>query len=235
MLVRSIQPARLGLMLASVAALLVLSTATVAADTGPAPGGDATFSQNGRTADAWGGDCRSNGDGTSTCEGHGVSAFVGKMSDSFTGVVHANQACAFIETYTIDDATGEPVAEPTFESGCDVDLPSGAINASKKLASVALAPTTLTVYAYVCGETSCDIVSERDVTIEGTWTGFGPTVSSKGRSSYDDGTCRYDEHNRQSVREATFAGSIDGSPVAGDGYATIADGKSTFRSRCVEI
>ena len=225
---------RIGLVTASVVGLLVVSTGSVLAEATPAPGGDATFTQDGRSADAWSGVCSPNGDGTSTCSGQGLSIFVGKMSDSLSGLTHVNQACVSIETYTIDDATGEIVGDYLFESGCTVDLPSRAIQSSKKLTSVALARTTLTIGEQVCDHDSCEIVSERPVTVEGTWTASGPTFSSRYRSLYDDGTCRYAERSTRKWREATFAGTIDGATLP-ETYATIADGKSKFRSRCDEV
>jgi hypothetical protein len=106
---RSMSRSRFGLASAAIVALLVLSTGSVAADT--TPGGDGTFTQNGKTADAYSSDCSSNGDGTTTCSDVGLSIFAGKMSDSFSGVTHANQVCVSIGSFTYDDETGESLAD----------------------------------------------------------------------------------------------------------------------------
>lgn len=218
---------------AAVIALLVLSTGSAAADT--SPGGDARFSQNGKSAEASSGECTSNGDGTTTCSSVGISVFAGKMSDSISGVTHANQVCAFIDNVTFDDETGEPVGEPIFESGCEVDLPSGRLVFGTKLTTARLATTTVAVQQFVCDEFSCEAGASRNVTVVGTWTAFGPTMSSKFRSTFDDGTCRFAESGRGSNREASFVGSVDGVSLGADTFASINDGRFTFRSRCIEI
>jgi hypothetical protein len=107
---------RSALTAAAVIALLVLSTGSAAAAT-PPPGGDATFTQNGKSADASSGECASNGDGTSTCSDVGISVFAGKMSDNVSGVTHANQVCVFLDLSTIDDATKALVSEYVSENG----------------------------------------------------------------------------------------------------------------------
>ena len=105
---RSISPTRFGLASAAVIALLVLSAGSVATDTGP--GGDGTFTQKGSSADAFAGGCLSNGDDTSTCWDVRLYVFAGKMSDSLSGVTHADQVCVFRDGYTVVDATGELLA-----------------------------------------------------------------------------------------------------------------------------
>jgi hypothetical protein len=214
-------------------ALMVLSAGTVAADTTPTPSG--TFTQNGTSAEVFASSCTPNGDDTTTCSDLGLFVFAGKMSDTFSGVSHGSQVCANVGMYTFDDATGEIVGDPIFESGCEVDLPKGTVQVGKNLSSVALATTTIEVHEYVCDEHTCVPSSSRDIAAGGTWTGVGPTSTSKYRSSYDDGTCRYNDSGKGSNREATFAGSIDGQSPSGDVYASISNGKFTYRSRCSEI
>ena len=87
---------------------MVLSVGSVAADTGP--GGDETFTQKGKSADAFASGCLSNGDDTSTCWDVRLYVFAGKMSDSLSGVTHADQVCVFRDGYTVVDATGELLA-----------------------------------------------------------------------------------------------------------------------------
>lgn len=231
MLHRSTPRTRLGLISAAVIALLVLSAGSVAADTSPGPG---TFTQNGKSADTYTGSCDSNGDGTTTCWDAGLSVFAGKMSDSFSGVSHANQVCASVDSYTFDDATGDYVGEPVFESGCKVDLPSGRLTFGRNLASATLATTTISIEQYVCDEYSCVPGASRDVTISGTWTGSGPTYFQKYRSSSDDGTCRFNDSGKGYFREASFSGTIAGHSLDG-AYGSISDGKFTYRSRCSEV
>ena len=231
---RSISRSRFGLVSAAVVALLVLSAGSVAADT--TPGGDGTFTQNGTSGEAYSGSCTPNGNGTTACWDAGLSVFVGKMSDSFSGVSHGSQVCANSSTYTFDDVTGDVVGEPIYESGCQVDLPNGTLTVGKNLTSIALRATTISIEQYTCDdEGTCEEGSSRNVTVAGTWTGVGPTYSSKSRSSSDDGTCRYNDSGRGSSREASFVGSLGGLSIGTDGYASLSNGKFSFRSRCSEI
>lgn len=228
---RSMPRARLGLASAAVIALLVISAGSVAADTSPGPG---TFTQNGKSADVYTGGCDSNGNGTSTCWDAGLSVFAGKMSDSFSGVSHANQVCVNVDSYVIDDVTGDFVGDPTFESGCKVDLPSGRLTFGRNLSSATLAPTTISIQKYVCDEYICTPGSSRDVTAGGTWTGVGPTYFQKYRTSSNDGTCRSNESGKGSMREASLTGTIAGHSLV-NSYGSISDGKFTYRSRCLEV
>ena len=232
---RSTSRARLGLVSAALMALVVFSTGPVAADTGPI--GDATFSQVGKSADAFSGECAPNGDGTTTCSFTSVSVFLGRMSDNVTSVTRLNQVCAYLDTATFVDETGEYVGDPITEAGCEVDLPRGVLAFGTKLTTASLAATTVSIQAIHCDNDTgtCVAGPSRDVTVVGTWTGVGPTFVSKYRFSGADGTCRYAESGRGSSREATFSGSVDGIALAGDVSAWMADGKQTFRSRCIEI
>lgn len=215
---------------AAVLALLLLSAGSVAADT--TPPADGKFTQNGTSAEVYTSTCTAPVGDTTTCSDVGLSVFAGKMSDSFSGVSHRNQVCAHITTYTIDLATGDYLGEPAFESGCQVDLPNGTVRAAKDLTSVKLATTTLQLDEYVCDEFSCEPVSNRDVTVGGTWTGVGPTSSWKYRSSSDGGTCRTYDSGKGSGREASFVGAVDGESLNGEAWIT--NGRFTFRSRCSE-
>jgi hypothetical protein len=224
---------RFGLAGAAVIALLVLSTGSVAAATGP--GTDGRFTQNGKSADASAGDCTSNGDGTTTCSDVGLSVFAGKMSDTLTGVTHLNEVCASLSSYTFDDATGDGVGDPVFEGGCRTDLPTGALRFGTDLTSATLAPTTITIQQIVCvDKLECVPGPSRDVTVAGTWTGSGPISFSKYRFTGDDGTCHYNESSKTYYRDASFLGTVAGLTLD-QAYASIWDGKSTFSSRCIEI
>jgi hypothetical protein len=183
----------------------------------------------------WSASCTPNGDDTTTCEERGLSVFTGRMSDSISRATHRNQVCVYLSTYTADDATGELVGDPVFESGCAVDLAASTVTVGKNLTSVRLAATTIEVNQFVCDKEACEPGPSRDVRVVGTWTGFGPTYTSKYRSSTDDGVCRSHESGKGSSREASFAGSVDGTTFHGETYASIASGKFTFRSRCLEV
>lgn len=223
---------RFGLVAAAVLVLLALSAGSVSADT--TPPGDRTFTQNGTSADASGGGCTSNGDDTTTCIDVGLSVFVGKMTDSFSSTSHRNQICASVGTYTFDDATGEYVGDPVYESGCEVDLPNGTLSVGRNLTSVTLATTTISIQQYICDEFACEPGTSRDITVLGSWTGVGSTYSSKFRSSGDDGTCRTNASGKGSSRDASFVGTVDGLTL-GEHDASITSGKFTFRSRCIEV
>lgn len=230
---RSTSRARFGSAAAAVLVLLMLSAGSVAADTAPPSGG--TFTQNGTSADVFGGRCTPNGDDTTTCSDLGLSVFVGRMTDSASRVTHGNQVCAYLSTYTLDDVTGDLVGDPVFESGCAVDLPNGTLRIGKGLTTVSLATTTVEVYEYNCDELGCEPGPSRDVAVVGSWTGFGPTYYSKFRSFSDDGTCRSSDSGKGSRRDASFVGTVDGLSVGGDSYASISNGRFTYRSRCIEI
>ena len=224
---------RLAAATAAAVGMIATSVGAVAADT--TPPGDASYSQNGHSAELYGETCTSNGDDTVSCLGHGLSVFTGKMTDSVTGVTHASQVCASLSSYTYSELTGEYVGLPTFEAGCRVDVPAGTIRIDAKLKSATLAPIHLTVQDEACDKFGCDPGAGRDIVVSASWTGFGPLTSSKGRGSSNDGTCRTSESFKGSSRQATVSGSLDGQPLGGDDYADISSGKSTFRSSCQEV
>ena len=229
---RSARRLRSALTAAAIIALLALSTGSVAAST---PGGDGTFTQNGKTADVSGGSCVSNGDATTTCTNVGLFTFTGKMSDSLSGVTHSNQVCVILDTYTIRDETGQLVGPYVSENGCRVDLPNGSLTFGSGLSAATLAPMAITIVQLSCTDKfDCTPGTSREITINGTWLGSGPVVTSKYRSSGSDGICRYAESSKGSSREASFTGMVDGSAIEG-AYASLRDSKTTYRSRCSEV
>ena len=217
----------------AIVGMIAVSAGPVAADT--TPPGDATYSQNGSAAEMFASACTSNGDDTTTCTDQQLYAFTGKMSDNVSGVTHASQLCASLSTYTFSDLTGEFVGTPTFERGCRVDLPAGAIKIDGKLLSAALAPTTVTVEDRACEKFACEPVSTRDIVVSAKWTGFGPLQTSKSRNAWDDGTCRSHDAFKGSNRQADVTGSLDGHDLAAERYGYISSGKYTFRSSCTEV
>jgi hypothetical protein len=62
--------------------------------------------------------------------------------------------------------------------------------------------------------------------VSGTWTGAGPTVTQKGKFTFDDGTCIQISSDKGSSRHATFDGSIEAVETR------IGDGTFTFRTNC---
>jgi hypothetical protein len=116
---------RLAAATAAVVGLLAVSVGPVAADT--TPGGDASYSQNGSTAELYASSCTDNGNDTVSCIEQQIGIFSGKMTDNVSGVTHASQVCAAVSTYTVDLTTGGYLGEPIFERGCAVDLGTGVI------------------------------------------------------------------------------------------------------------
>jgi len=213
--------------------LMAISSGSAAAATGP--GADGTFTQNGQSADVGTFDCVPNGNGTTTCFEGGLSVFAGKMSDNFSGVSHVSAVCTWLNSATFDDETGEYVGDPISESGCRDDLPKGALTFGRSLSSATLTPTTITMSQWICTDkTTCEQGPSRDVTVQGTWTGDGPTTYGKYHFTGDDGICRVNESGKGYDRGATFTGTVDGTTLD-QSYGSIADGKSTFRSRCAGI
>jgi hypothetical protein len=223
---------RLAAASAAVIGLVVLSAAPVAADT--TPPGSGYFTQSGSSAAVDASSCISNGDDTETCVNQSIGIFSGKMTDSLSGVTHSNQLCVSIYSFTYSDVTGE-YSNDQYESGCRTDLTNGTIRLDSKLNGASLTATTLTIEAYACDKIECVPGPARDVTVSGTWTGFGTVSTSKYRSSFDDGFCRSNEAFKGSGRSATFAGTFDGQPVDGEVSAGLSTGRSSFRSRCVEV
>ena len=226
--------ARVGLASATMLVLVAVSSAPVAADTGPV--GDGTFTQNGTNAYVSSGDCTSNENGTTTCSQTELSVFVGKMSDTVSGVTHSRQVCFYTAVVTYDDETGEYVDGFGYEAGCVEDVSSKSLVVGAKLSSVALASTKISIQRFTCADKGeeCEAGAIRDVTVSGTWTGLGPVYSSKDRSTGDDGYCRYSSSFSGSNREATFAGNVDAQAVT-NADTWLQNGKMTFRSRCVEV
>ncbi|HXU84352.1 MAG TPA: hypothetical protein VN773_00960 [Verrucomicrobiae bacterium] len=216
----------------AVVGMLAVSAGPAAADT--TPPGDATYSQNGSAAEMFASSCTSNGDDTTTCLDQQIYVFVGKMSDSLTGVIHASQLCAALSIYSVSDLTGEFIGTPTFERGCRVDLPAGSARIDSKLLWATLAPTTVSVEDLACEKFGCAPGSTRDIVVSADWTGFGPLQSSKSRNAWDDSVCRTHEAFKGSNRQADVTGSLDGHDLASDRFAYLSSGKYTFRSSCAE-
>jgi hypothetical protein len=217
--------------------LFAISAGPVAADTGEPPG-DASYTQNGDVARVWLGTCLPVDDDVVACTEAGLEIFAGKLSDSLSGVTHANQVCVTVNTYEYSTSTGEYSSEPSFEAGCAVDAAAGVIQFDAKLAGATLAPTTVALDAWVCDTSEpyeCTPTASRAVTVAGTWTGIGQVIRSKSRSTFDDGLCRFNDSAKASQREATFTGSLGGIALDGSYDGSLLTGRFSYQSRCSEV
>ena len=217
----------------AVVGMIAVSAGPVAADT--TPPGDATYTQNGSVARVDLGTCLFTTEDVISCTTSFVEIFNGKLSDDISGVTHANQLCVDIARYAFSSSTGEFVGEPTFEHGCAVDLPSGVIRFDSKLAWATLASTTVTVEQLICDKIECVPGPSREITVAGTWNGIGPIMTSKSKSTFDDGQCRYNYSAKASERLASFNGSITGMELEGNYEGWLLTGRFSFRSRCIEV
>ena len=223
---------RFGLAGAAVIALLVLSTGSVAAATGPAT--VIRSSENAKIAGANLDGCTSNGDGTTTCSGGGLFVYAGKFTTILTGVTHLNKVCAGTHSFTIDDATGVFIGRRVSEAGCVTDLPRDMLEFGTNLTSVTLEPTTITIQQTVCVDNvGCVPGASRDVTVAGTWTGIGPISLSTYHSNGYDGPCHFNALGKLYFRNASFQGTVAGVSLD-QALASIFDQKSNFNSRCNE-
>lgn len=181
-----------------------------------------TFKQSGTNAFAFNGDCTDNGDGTMTCEGQSVDVFKGTIKQSGEPTRKGEQVCYSEHSDTFDADTGEPI-ESHFVFGCTFDAGTLTID---NLTSVALAPTVIELTAVDCDPSGCTESAAGSTTVEGTWTGVGPTSSQKGKFKFDDGTCIQVSADKSTSREAVFEGSIEAD------LAMIGQGTFTFRTSC---
>jgi hypothetical protein len=208
-----IRPA--GVTLAILASLLLAAPAAAASPW-------TSFSQSGTSAYADTYDCWENPDGTETCENQSLYVFGGTMKASGEPTRKGEQVCYSEFSYTYDPTTGDFFGdEGVF--GCTFDAGTLTID---KLTSVTLAPTVIELTTWECDEFDCTETPAGSTTVYGTWTGFGPVMSQKSRSTFDDGSCVQVYADRGRMREASFAGSFDAQ------YAAILEGRFTFRTTC---
>ena len=187
--------------------------------------------QVGTAADVFTSDCDLNGDGTTSCRDLSVSVFGGRQTDQSGRVSPAHYLCVSSQAYVYSDETGE-FLEVTYEDGCD-SIAASSLTLGKRLSSVTLAQTEITLYEEVCDDHECSRSPSLQLVVAGTWTGVGPTTVSRIHGSLDDGDCRFAESGRMRARDAVFAGSIDGNPVGDVADAILTEGRFTFRSRCL--
>jgi hypothetical protein len=181
-----------------------------------------TFKQAGTNAFAFTDTCSDNTDGTVTCTGQSIDVFEGRISQPGEPTFSGEQVCYSEQSFTFDPASGEPI-ESRGRFGCTLDAGTVAI---RKLDSVVLSPTDIELFESVCDATECTDGPGGSITIHGTWTGVGPTMTQRGKFQFDDGTCMQVSADRSTSRAATFVGSID----AHD--ARIGKGSFTFKTNC---
>jgi hypothetical protein len=202
-------------------ALLALAAATLLAGPVAAASDWTTFTQKGTRALASNEACADNLDGTVTCSGEAIDVFVGTTRSSGLPTQKGQQVCYHSFTTTFDPATGFGSSHGLH--GCTLGGRTVAIDG---LRSVTLAPTVIDLTAFECDSVECTESPGSSTAVSGTWTGSGPTVSQKGRSKFDDGTCLQISADNARSRNADFVGSFD-SPGA-----FIGEGTFTFKTNC---
>jgi hypothetical protein len=180
-----------------------------------------TFRQSGTSAFASNVECTENPNRTVTCEGQSIDVFEGTMKQSGEPTRSGERVCYSEFTSTFNPRTGEGESSGVF--GCTLDAGTLTID---NLTSITLAPTVIELTASECDPSGCTESPAGSTTVHGTWTGVGPTVSHKGRFTFDDGTCIQVNADRGSFRQASFEGSIDAT------QAMMGEGTFTFRTSC---
>jgi hypothetical protein len=206
---------------ASSIVIAVLVTFALAAPVAAA-GKWTTFKQSGTQASAFRSACVENGDGTATCESVSIDVFSGTSRQSGQPTVTGDQVCYGENSETFELESGRPV-ELRSVFGCALHAGTATVD---RLNSVAVAPTVIELIEVVCDSETCSESAAGSITVQGAWTGIGPTASLKGRFSFDDGGCAQVSAERSTSRPATFSGPF----VADD--ARIGTGTFTFRSSC---
>jgi len=180
-----------------------------------------TFKQSGTSAFAFDQACTENPNRTVTCEGESIDVFEGTTRQSGQPTTSGERVCYSQFTDTFNPRTGEGESSGVF--GCALDAGTLTID---NLTSITLAPTVIELTAIDCDSTGCTESPGGTITVQGTWTGVGPTTSQKGRFTFDDGTCIQVSADRATSRQATFDGSIAAT------QAMMSMGTFTFRTSC---
>ena len=180
-----------------------------------------TFKQSGTSAFAFDQACTENPNRTVTCEGESIDVFEGTTRQSGQPTTSGDRVCYGQFTDTFNPRTGEGESSGVF--GCALDAGTLTID---NLTSITLAPTVIELTAIDCDSTGCTESPGGTITVQGTWTGVGPTTSQKGRFTFDDGTCIQVSADRATSRQATFDGSIAAT------QAMMSMGTFTFRTSC---
>jgi hypothetical protein len=118
------------------------------------------------------------------------------------------------------------------ESGC-ASIADSAFVLDKKLASTSLAPTSITVSQTHCTpgnvkESTCTVLGTRSVEVAATFEGVGEVQTTKGRSSYSDGT--YQFKGSGSFRAANGSLTTNGETQSGVGSLTTSKNLTVVRA-----
>ena len=180
-----------------------------------------TFKQSGTNAFASDVVCTENPNRTVTCTGQSINVFAGSTKQSGEPTRNVESVCYSAFTDTFNPRTGEGESSGVF--GCKEDAGTLSID---NLTAITLAPTMIELTAVECDSSGCTESPGGSITVHGTWTGVGPTVTQKSRFMFDDGTCIQVNADRGSFRQATFVGSIAAT------QAMMGEGTFTFRTSC---
>ena len=114
-----------------------------------------------------------------------------------------------------------------------MDLPSGVIRFDSKLAWATLASTTVTVEQLVCDKIECVPRRRGDHRRRDMDRRRAGHKTSKVKSTFGDGQCRYDNSvgGGASSGPASFSGSITGMEPEGHYEGSLLTGRFSFRSR----
>lgn len=181
-----------------------------------------TYKQSGTNAYAFHEECVDNANGTTTCEGQSIDVFEGSLRDQGAPTRHGEQACVGDYRYAFDSDTGE-IVDSVGRFGCTFDAGTLTVD---RLDSIDLAPTLVELTAYVCDPSGCTESPAGSTTVHGSWIGEGSVSTSKGKFTYDDGSCSQINADKGRFRQASFEGSMDASGAA------MGNGTFTFRTTC---
>lgn len=161
-------------------------------------------------------------DGTTTCEGRSIDVFEGTTQEPGMPKRTGEQVCYSQYREVMDHDAGELI-EYRAVFGCRL---GGASVTTDGLTSTTLAPTIVELTAIACDASTCTESPGGSISVQGAWTGTGPTSSQRGKFAFDDGSCVQRNADKGTSRQATFVGSI----AALD--ARIGTGSFTFKTNC---
>jgi hypothetical protein len=184
--------------------------------------------QNGVSAIAQRLDCIDNGDNTLSCEAELLAAFKGTIKITGSSTIHTDQVCYERLTATLDASTGD-VLEGSAVAGCAFD--SGKVRV-RSLGSIVVGATGVDLVSLTCDDTGCSEEPAGQVTIRGTWSSAGRPMVSRLKFRFDDGICTDVLATQGRVREARFAGSVDGTRLRSD-IALVGAGIFRIKTRCL--
>lgn len=126
-----------------------------------------------------------------------------------------------VSVWTYDEMTGE--SSDKYGYMCTED---DVFNIDKKLNSASLSEVEIELYEWYCDETGEYYITEGTLTVKADWIGIGDV--SKGSSRYvsRDGDYVFRSAENSLSREASVIGSINGSDLGSEYYASMVSFKS---------